>query len=187
MKRFLVVSSVLAMCLAPLAAFAQGGEGDNVDAKMVTATRTEQPLKEVPGRVAVITRQELKDMPVQTVDEALSYISGAHVERPSGIFSFKSVVSLRGLGNEQGRTLVLIDGVPQNTSDMGDVNWNRINLEDVKRIEILKGPAASIYGNNAMGGVINIITKKAPKTWSGNLAASTTLQSDKDFGNSRDG
>jgi len=176
MKRFLVVSSVLAMCLAPLAAFAQGGEGDNVDAKMddmvVTATRTEQPLKEVPGRVAVITRQELKDMPVQTVDEALSYISGAHVERPSGIFSFKSVVSLRGLGNEQGRTLVLIDGVPQNTSDMGDVNWNRINLEDVKRIEILKGPAASIYGNNAMGGVINIITEKPTKRLSGSASTS---------------
>ena len=174
MKRFIALS-LLALSLAPTLAFAQGGEGD-ADAKMddmvVTATRTEQPLKEVPGRVAVITRQELKDMPVQTVDEALSYISGAHVERPSGIFSFKSVVSLRGLGNEQGRTLVLIDGVPQNTSDMGDVNWNRINLEDVKRIEILKGPAASIYGNNAMGGVINIITEKPTKVVSGSASTS---------------
>ncbi|WP_428565313.1 MAG: TonB-dependent receptor [Solidesulfovibrio sp. DCME] len=174
MKR-LVSLLVVCCCLAPALAAGQAAPEEvsaSLDDMVVTATRTEQPLKEVPGRVAVITRQELKDLPVQTVDEALSYISGAHVERPSGIYSFKSVVSLRGLGNEQGRTLVLIDGVPQNTSDMGDVNWNRINLEDVKRIEILKGPAASIYGNNAMGGVINIITEKPTKMVSGMASAS---------------
>ncbi len=175
MKRFVALSTLVVLCLLPSWSAAQGGS-ESVDADMdemvVTATRTEQPLKEIPGRVTVITRQELKDMPVQTVDEALSYISGAHVERPSGVFSFKTVVSLRGLGNEQGRTLVLLDGVPLNTSDMGDVNWNRLNLEDVKRIEILKGPAASIYGNNAMGGVINIITEKPTKIASASATTS---------------
>ena len=74
---------------------------------VVTATRTEEPLKEIPGRVEVITREQLKEMPVQTVDEALSYISGVHQERSSGLDSFKSVVSLRGMGNVQGRTLVM--------------------------------------------------------------------------------
>ncbi len=175
MKRLVIASLALCCALAPSLAPAQTDPGEmaaNMDEMVVTATRTEQPMKDVPGRVAIITRQELKDLPVQTVDEALSYISGVHVERPSGNYSFKSVVSLRGLGNEQGRTLVLIDGVPQNTSDMGDVNWNRINLEDVKRIEILKGPAASIYGNNAMGGVINIITEKPTKVVSGMASTS---------------
>ncbi|EFL51494.1 TonB-dependent receptor plug [Solidesulfovibrio fructosivorans JJ]] len=174
MKRFMVMAFVAGLCLTPsLSAGQQSGEADTQMSDMVvTATRTEQPMKDVPGRVVVITRRELKEMPVQTVDEALSYVSGAHVYRPSGVFSFKAVVSLRGLGNEQGRTLVLIDGVPQNSSDMGDVNWNRINLEDIKRIEILKGPAASIYGNNAMGGVINIITEKPTKIAS--ASASTT-------------
>ncbi|BAH76254.1 TonB-dependent receptor [Solidesulfovibrio magneticus] len=175
MKRLVIASLALCCALAPSLAPAQTDPGEmaaNMEEVVVTATRTEQPMKDVPGRVAIITRQELKDLPIQTVDEALSYISGVHVERPSGIYSFKSVVSLRGLGNEQGRTLVLIDGVPQNTSDMGDVNWNRINLEDVKRIEILKGPAASIYGNNAMGGVINIITEKPTKVVSGMASTS---------------
>ena len=55
---------------------------------VVTATRTEEPAKEFPGRVEVITREQLKEMPVQTVDEALSYISGVHQERTSGTNSF---------------------------------------------------------------------------------------------------
>lgn len=175
MQRFLAMVSLVVLCLTPALSAAQPAEGDNdatMDDMVVTATRTEQPMKDVPGRVTVITRQELKDMPVQTVDEALSYISGAHLERPSGIFSFKSTLSLRGLGNQQGRTLVMLDGVPLNSSDMGDVNWNRINLEDVRRIEILKGPAASVYGNNAMGGVINIITEKPTKVASGSASTS---------------
>jgi iron complex outermembrane receptor protein len=70
------------------------------------------------------------------------------------------MLTLRGLsGDEQGRTLVLMNGVPINTSDEGGVNWNRINHNDIERIEVFKGPGSSLYGNNAMGGVINIITR----------------------------
>jgi iron complex outermembrane receptor protein len=72
----------------------------------------------------------------------------------------RPTVTLRGLsGNEQSRTVVLMNGVPINTSDEGGVNWNRINQTDVERIEVFKGPGSSLYGNNAMGGVVNIITK----------------------------
>ena len=168
----LAFTAILALPLPLLAAPPEKGGPANheMDEMVVTATRTEEPLKSIPGRVEVITREDLKEMPVQTVDEALSYISGAHMERTNGPYSFKSTLTLRGLGNEQGRTLVLLDGVPMNSSDMGDVNWNRVNMEDVQRIEILKGPAASIYGNNAMGGVINIITQKPTRIAEGRIS-----------------
>ncbi len=175
MKRLVVVAMAVLLSW-PVSLWARekndaAGEGQAaMEDMVVTATRTEEPLKSIPGRVEVITSEELKQMPVQTVDQAISYISGAHLERPNGPVTFKSTLTLRGLGNEQGRTLVLLDGMPMNSSDMGDVNWNRINLEDVKRIEILKGPAASIYGNNAMGGVINIITQKPTKVVEGRVS-----------------
>jgi len=175
MKRLAVVA-IAAVLSVPLPTFAADtgsgtpGNPAKMDDMVVTATRTEEPLKEIPGRVEVITREQLKEMPVQNVDEALSYISGAHSERPNGVNSFKSTLTLRGLGNQQGRTLVLLDGAPMNSSDMGDVNWNRINMEDIQRIEVMKGPAASVYGNNAMGGVINIITQKPTKIAEGRVS-----------------
>jgi len=177
MKRLFVMFFTAALCLpiqnrlVSIAAAADTSSTQMED-MVVTATRTEEPAKEFPGRVDVITREQLKEMPVQTVDEALSYIAGVHQERTSGTNSFQSTVSLRGFGNDQGRTLVLLDGVPLNSADGGSVNWNRINMEDIARIEILKGPASAIYGSYAMGGVINIITVKPTKRFEGSSSAS---------------
>ena len=130
--------------------------------------------------IAGLRALEHKDhlLPAETVDQALSYLPGVHVERPYGMTSQSSTVSLRGMGNQQGRTLVLVDGVPQNTSDTGSVTWNRLNLEDVERIEVLKGPAAAIYGDNAMGGIINIITVKPTKYFQGSTSASYGTNAD---------
>ena len=76
----LAFTAILALPLPLLAAPPEKGGPANheMDEMVVTATRTEEPLKSIPGRVEVITREDLKEMPVQTVDEALSYISGAH-------------------------------------------------------------------------------------------------------------
>jgi len=184
MKRFviLVVSLVLAAA-GPLWAQDSTKTKDNASAAtmedmVVTATRTEEPLRDVPGRVEVITRAQLMELPVETVDDALSYLPGVQVQRSYGLTSHSTTVSLRGMGNQQGRTLVLVDGVPQNTADMGSVNWNRLNLEDVDRIEVLKGPAAAIYGDNAMGGVINIITVKPTKYFQGSTTGSYGTNAD---------
>jgi len=185
MKRIfgLLVLSLVAFPVCALAGDEGTAQGKaaQLDDMVVTATRTEEPLKEIPGRVEVITQTQLKEMPVQTVDEALSYISGIHQERSYGVATHSATVSMRGMGNTQGRTLVLVDGVPQNTSDMGSVNWNRLNLEDVARIEVLKGPAAAVYGDNAMGGVINIITKKPTKKFEGSLSGSYGTNADWKF------
>jgi iron complex outermembrane recepter protein len=79
---------------------------------------------------------------------------------------------MRGLsGNEQARVLVMIDGVPVNKSDGGSVNWNLLDPAIVERIEVVKGPASSMYGSNAMGGAINIITRRPSGALSGKVTA----------------
>ena len=127
---------------------------------VVSATRTFQVSNTIPASVSTITSEELLILPSQTIDEKLMYTSGMNIDRPFGIFG-KSVVGMRGVvSSEPGRQLTLIDGVAINKSDGGGVNWNRIIQSDIARVEVVKGPSGSIYGNNAMGGTINLITKK---------------------------
>jgi outer membrane receptor protein involved in Fe transport len=149
-----------------LTAFSQESVMDTVklDEVVITATKTLRNLKEVPARISVIRSSLIESTPVMQVDDILRFTPGINVNRSSGIYSQRPMVTLRGLsGDEQSRTLVLVNGVPVNTSDEGGANWNRINQYDIERIEVFKGPGSSLYGNNAMGGVINLITKKPSK------------------------
>ena len=131
---------------------------------VITATKTLRNLTEVPASISVIKANLIESAPAMQVDDILRFIPGLNVNRTTGIYSQRPMITLRGLsGDEQSRTLVLMNGAPINTSDEGGVNWNRINQYDVERIEVFKGPGSSLYGNNAMGGVINIITKKPTK------------------------
>ncbi|HQG76155.1 MAG TPA: TonB-dependent receptor [Bacteroidales bacterium] len=131
---------------------------------VVTATKTMRNLTEVPARISVVKSGLIESTPLMQVDDILRYTPGINVNRSSGMYSQRPMVTLRGLsGDEQSRTLVLVNGVPVNTSDEGGVNWNRINQFDIERIEVFKGPGSSLYGNNAMGGVINLITRKPSK------------------------
>ncbi|MBN2683419.1 MAG: TonB-dependent receptor [Bacteroidales bacterium] len=161
-----------ALLILGLSGFAQNLDKDTIRLQqvVVTATRTERSLSEIPGKADVIPAKMLENMPIQNIDDALRFVSGLNVQRTTGIFSMRPTTTLRGLsGDEQGRTLVLLNGIPLNTSDEGGVNWNRINAEDIERIEVFKGPGSSMYGNNAMGGVINIITKKPVKPIEGTV------------------
>ena len=133
----------------------------------ITATKTPHDVSQVPGRVDIITKEEIQRLAVQKVDDVLQQVAGINVIRGNGIFSFTTTATLRGLSSDQARTLVMVDGIPLNKADTGDVNFNRINPNDIERIEVLRGPASSLYGNNAMGGVINIITKKPARVLEG--------------------
>lgn len=145
----------------------------NTKTVVITATRSERNIDDIPARIEVINRKEIEQIPAQKLDDILQYTAGINVSRSGGIFTMRPVVTLRGLsGDEQGRTLVLIDGVPINKGDTGGANWNRINKDDIEKIEIYKGPGSSLYGNNAMGGMINIITRKPKKKAEGNAAFS---------------
>lgn len=144
----------------------------NTDEVVITATKSVREINNVPASIEYISEKEMQVLPSQKIDENLNFLSGLTVDRPFGIFG-KSVVGIRGtVSSEPGRQLTLIDGVPINKSDGGGTNWNRIINSDIEHIEVLKGPAASIYGNNSMGGTINLITKRPIKKGiSGNAKA----------------
>jgi iron complex outermembrane receptor protein len=162
-----ILNNVLSLTLSMMAMSVSAQEpADTVslDEVVVTATKTMRNLNEVPARISVIGSNQIETTPTRMIDDLLRFLPGVNVDRASGIYSSNPSVTLRGLsGDEQSRTLVLMNGVPINASDGGSVNWNKINQYDVERIEVFKGPGSSLYGNNAMGGVINIITKTPEK------------------------
>ena len=129
---------------------------------VVTATRTEQRLGDVPASVSVVTSEEIQASPALVTDDVLRRIPTFSLfRRTSSLVAQPTTqgVSLRGIGpSAQSRTLVLLDGVPFNDPFGGWVYWTRVPLSGVDRIEVTEGPTSSLYGNYAMGGVINIIT-----------------------------
>ena len=143
-----------------------------IDEVVVTATRTEGKISDIPGRVEVVTPERINLVSYQSVDELLALLPGVQTSRSFGLFSFRSTVSMRGVSaKEQARTLVLLNGVPVNKADGGSVNWNLISTGEIERIEVIKGPGSALYGGNAMGGIINVVTKKPTKIIEGSVSA----------------
>ncbi|MBA7482353.1 Vitamin B12 transporter BtuB [subsurface metagenome] len=127
---------------------------------VITPSRLEQPLRDVPVATSVITEEEIERSNAKTVGEILEVVAGAEVKN-YGSLGASASISLRGsLAN---RVLVLIDGKPINSISFGEANLSQISLEDVQRIEIVRGPTSHLYGANALGGVVNIITKEPPQ------------------------
>ena len=128
----------------------------------VTPTRTEQRMSDVPASVNVLDREDIQRSPALVADDVLRQIPTFSLfRRTSSIATHPTTqgVSLRGIGpSGVSRTLVLIDGVPFNDPFGGWVYWTRIPLESASRIELVEGSSSSLYGNYAMGGVINVVT-----------------------------
>ncbi|MEN8224459.1 MAG: TonB-dependent receptor [Bacteroidota bacterium] len=141
-----------------------------IDPVTISATLNRRSLSSLPGRGAVIQHQNIELLPANNTDDLLRGIANLHVNRPWGIFSKGASVTMRGLPGSA-RTLILIDGVPVNKVAGGTVNWNFLEPSDISTIEIVKGPNSALYGNNAMGGVISIQTKKPEKDFEGKLRA----------------
>jgi len=126
---------------------------------VVTATRLETPAIEIASSVTVITREELKRLKKNTVIEVLQEISGVTVVQ-NGSSGGAASVFLRGANSEH--TLVMLDGVEINDpiSPSRSCDLSHLSLETIERIEILCGPQSTLYGSDAIGGIINIITKE---------------------------
>jgi iron complex outermembrane receptor protein len=137
---------------------------------IISATRTERKIEDLPGQNEVIEKEEIESMPVTTTDGILQSIANIYVNRSWGIFSKNASVTMRGLDAAQG-VLILYNGVPLNKTAGGSINWHMISPDRIERIEVIKGPSSALYGNNAMGGVINIITKKSDNPISGDVRA----------------
>ena len=135
----------------------------------VTATRSERRTGDVPASVSMLDRQDIKQSPALVADDVLRQIPTFSLfRRTSSLASHPTTqgVSLRGIGpSGVSRTLVLVDGVPINDPFGGWVYWSRVPLENTDRIVVVDGSTSSLYGNYAMGGVINFVTNPAtPKT-----------------------
>ena len=137
---------------------------------IITATRTERKIEDLPGQNEVIEKEEIEELPSSNTDNLLQSIANVNVNRSWGIFSKNASVTMRGLDAAQG-VLILYNGVPMNKTAGGSINWHMISPDQIERIEVIKGPSSALYGNNAMGGVINIITKKTDKAISGDVRA----------------
>jgi iron complex outermembrane receptor protein len=139
---------------------AQEGESEvTLEEVVVTATRAEQSIDKVPANVTVIDEKDIKNSNAKNVVDLLRSEEGIVVRDLLGNGK-RSEVDLRGFG-ETGpyNTLVLVDGRRVNEIDLSGVDWTQIPLDNVERVEIVRGTGTVLYGDNAVGGVINIITK----------------------------
>ena len=118
----------------------------------VTATRQAESLKDVPANVQVITEKDIKLRNVQTASDAVAMATGVSASN-----SVEGTVNLRGYSSKN--ILVLVDGQQMNTAWNGDVDWNMIPVENIRKIEVVSGGQSALYGGRAVGGVINIMTK----------------------------
>ncbi|NNE09483.1 MAG: TonB-dependent receptor, partial [Gemmatimonadetes bacterium] len=131
---------------------------------VVTATRSEVDAADIAANVTIIDRETIENSPAVRVDHLLRKIPGFSLLRQqSSIVSGVSIqgVSLRGVGQSAtSRTLVLLDGVPLNDPYGNFIIWSRIPFESIERVEVVRGGGAGVWGNLALGGVIQIITER---------------------------
>lgn len=139
--------------------FRTGHEEVKMEEVVVTATKSEEKVPNVPATITVIKGQSLIDAGVRTVGDALQWIPGIHLSDVTGNGT-QFWGGMRGMPAHNNRYyLVLVNGIPRNNAS-DEFWWFTIPLERVERIEIIRGPASALYGRAAMGGVINIITKQ---------------------------
>ena len=154
---------------------------------VVTAAGFEQKIENAPASISVIRRDELETERFNNLADALADVEGVDVGGTAGKTGGLNV-SIRGMPSDY--TLVLLDGRRQNAP--GNVTPNGFGetstsflppLSAIERIEVVRGPMSTLYGSDAMGGVINVITRKVGDRWVGTATADATIQGDGDFGN----
>lgn len=133
---------------------------------VVTAARTEQSLRQVPTNTSLLDAEDVEQSACQSVDDLLRQVPGFNLlaQGASTVSSpSRQTVSMRGLGGgtSASRALVLVDGIPIHDPFGGNVYWARVPRERIERIEVVRGGGSSVWGNLALGGVINVITKPA--------------------------
>ena len=148
---------LLSICI-PIAALADEPKLD--ETIVVTATRSERSVSELPVSTTVIRQQDIKAAPVANVDDLLRTIPGVHMSLISSSGATPNIqrVSMHGLGGT--RALVLLDGIPLHDPYSGTVQWQKVPLQSLRQIEVVRGGNASLFGNFALGGTINLLTRR---------------------------
>ncbi|MBH1991536.1 MAG: TonB-dependent receptor [Sphingomonadaceae bacterium] len=184
----LLVLSAAALTPA-IAADAAPEAGEQSSAIVVTAAGYEQNIVEAPASITVLGREELQEKRFGSLAEALQDVQGVDVGGEAGKTGGLNI-SIRGMPSEY--TLVLIDGRRQNApggvtpNGFGETSTSFLPpFSAIDRIEVVRGPMSTLYGSDAMGGVVNIITRKVGDRWVGTATAESTIQGDDRFGNIR--
>ncbi|CAB5576510.1 ligand-gated channel protein [Providencia hangzhouensis] len=182
-KRKVAISIIAAIAAAP--AFA---DDSNDKIYVTTASGYQQKIEDAPASISVVTREQLETKAYRDVTDALKDLPGVQVTGGGS----KADISIRGMDAKY--TMIMVDGkridsrsTRPNSDGSGIEQGWLPPLPAIERIEVVRGPMSSLYGSDAMGGVINIITRKVGKKWNGSLRADTTINSHRDSGNEGQG
>lgn len=186
------VSLAVSLTLAAAAAHAQdssvrdSAHDSIVEEVVVTAAGFEQKIVDAPASISVVSAEELVKRPYITLIDAVRDLEGVDVGETADKTGQRTI-SIRGMGSEY--TLILIDGKRQNNhgdiypNSFGGNQFNHIPpLDVIERIEVIRGPASTLYGADALGGVINIITKKVSDSWRASATVGRSFQENDQFG-----
>ena len=156
-KRCLSAASLF-FCLP--SAQADESQVTRLDPVVITATRTERSVKDTPASVTVIQREEIEHRQAQSVQDVLRGVPGLTLANDGGLGKNTSVF-MRGTNADH--VLVLIDGIRAGSATMGTTAFQDLPIDQIERIEVVRGPRSSLYGSEAIGGVIQIFTRKGGK------------------------
>ena len=190
----LLLSAACSVCAPRSRADAGGFASDSpqtLDTMVVTAAGFTQALINAPASISMISGTSLAERRIASLAEAMMDIEGVDVGASAGKTGGLNI-SIRGMPSDY--TLILVDGRRQNAA--GNITPNGFGETStsflpppaaIERIEVIRGPMSTLYGSDAMGGVVNIITRKVQERWGGSLTVSGTLQEDRDYGDSYHG
>src|SRR4249920_2991239 len=160
------VLAVVVLLILSVAMPATAQEPKKLDPVIVTGTKIETPAEQVGATVTVIDGEEIETRLYPTVDEALRNVPGVEIRR-SGSFGKTTSISIRGANANQ--VQVLVDGVRVKSPTTGQADLSDISPDLIDRIEVIRGPQSTLYGADAIGGVVNIITRKGKGPISGSV------------------
>ncbi|CAB5658831.1 Colicin I receptor precursor [Delftia tsuruhatensis] len=173
-------------CLSAVAAMAQAGQQEPpLPTIVVTASGNAQEIQDAPASISVLTADDLRTRPAHELSELLTGIEGVTLNRTG---NGTPTIQIRGF--DAAYTLMLIDGKRVNASTSMfrggagyDSGW--VPLDDIERVEVVRGPMSSLYGADAIGGVVNIITRPVGKAWKGSVTTEAVLSADRDLADSQ--
>lgn len=182
-----LLAASLLTALFPLPALADSNaDTQTLDRIVVTAAGFEQKITVAPASISVITAEELARRPYITLLDAVRTLEGVDIGETRDKTG-QGTVSMRGMGSDY--TLLLINGRRQNNhgdiypNSFGGNQFNHIPpLDAIERIEVIRGPMSTLYGADAMGGVINVITRRELDKWSGSATVGRTFETNSDYG-----